>query len=111
MAIEGITNLISEYLGTDVPEIVPRAILNSQGAIINSNYNNARIANAQNINAEYANQQNMDTRKRGADNAQLLAREYTEVDGGSRRRKTRRRKMRKNKARSKRRKHTKRHRK
>jgi gliding motility-associated-like protein len=57
-----------------------------------------------------ANQQN-DTKKRRAATAELVAREYTEVDGGSRRRKTRRRKMRKNKTRSKRRKHTKRHRK
>jgi hypothetical protein len=107
VAIEGITNLISEYLGTDVPEIVPRAILNTnQGAIINSRFNEERMANARNVNAEYEN-----TRKRNTATAELAAREFTDVDGGSRRRKTRRRKMRKNKTRSKRRKHTKRHRK
>jgi hypothetical protein len=106
VAIEGITNLISEYLGTDVPEIVPRAILNTnQGAIINSRFNEERMANARNVNQQNA------TKKRNTATAELAAREFTDVDGGSRRRKTRRRKMRKNKTRSKRRKHTKRHRK
>jgi ribosomal protein L14E/L6E/L27E len=111
VAVDGITNTIAEYLGTEVPEIVPRSTLNTnQSAIINSDYNNARMANAQNVNAEYENQQN-DTRKRNTATAELAAREFTDVDGGSRRRKTRRSKMRKNKTRSKRRKHTKRHRK
>jgi len=111
VAVDGITNTIAEYLGTEVPEIVPRATLNTnQSAIINSDYNNARMANAQNVNAEYEKQQNA-TRKRDVATAELVAREFTEVDGGSRRRKTRRHKMRKNKTRSKRRKHTKRHRK
>ena len=106
VAIEGITNLISEYLGTDVPEIVPRALLNTnQGAIINSRFNEERMANARNVNQQNA------TKKRNTATAELAAREFTDVDGGSRRRKTRRSKMRKNKTRSKRRKHTKRHRK
>ncbi len=111
VAVDGITNTIAEYLGTEVPEIVPRATLNTnQSAIISSNYNKARMANAQNVNAEYEKQQNA-TRKRNTATAELVAREFTEVDGGSRRRKTKRHKMRKNKTRSKRRKHTKRHRK
>ena len=106
VAIDGITDSIAEYLGTDVPEIVPRAILNSQGPTLDSGFNAARSANARNINAEYAN-----TRKRNTATAELAAREFTAVDGRSKRRKTRRRKMRKNNTRSKRRKHTKRHRK
>ena len=106
VAVDGITNTIAEYLGTEVPEIVPRATLNTnQSAIINSRFNEERMANARNVNAENA------TRKRNTATAELAAREFTDVDGGSRRRKTRRRKMRKNKTRSKRRKHTKRHRK
>lgn len=114
VAVEGITDSIAEYAGTEVPQVAPRATLDP-GPTLKSNYNAARIANAQNINAEYANSQNNDTRKRGPAEAGLPE-EYSEVDGGSRRRKTirrktRRSKMRKNKTRSKRRKHTKRHRK
>jgi hypothetical protein len=130
VSMEGITELMGEYLETDVPQVAARETLDPVPTL-NSRFNDERIANAKNINAEYANeqnaneqnaneqnaneqnanQQNVNTRKRGPAEAQLVAREYTEVDGGSRRRKTRRRKMRKNKTRSKRRKHTKRHRK
>ena len=110
VSVEGITDSIAEYAGTEVPQVAPRATLDPN-LTLDSEFNAARSANARNINAEYAN-----TRKRNTATAELAAREFTDVDGGSRRRKTRRRKtrrskMRKNKTISKRRKHTKRHRK